>query len=368
MTALGDAVRDRSVLIVGGSGGVGKTTTSAALAVAAANRTGRRVLVLTVDPARRLADVLGVDLHHHEPVKVQTDGELHAVMLDAKASWDALVRRHAPDARTASAILANPLYGDITERFVQSHDYIAMELLYELHESGQYDLIIVDTPPSAHAVDFLDAPDRMAAFFDSKLLKFLIAPARASFMNLTSRAFLQLANRLLGKRFLGDITELFSMLETMRPGFIDRANKVRAILRDEATAFVAVTTPEPSPTRSAQRLIEEVKTRGMRMDAVVVNRALPPYLSAPASPLSTSDLGPYSPDFGLEQGPGSASEARVLERLHANFGRMAALAQAQREALGHGEFTVAVELPWISGEISDVAALDRLGGRLLDTR
>ncbi len=180
----------KEIVIHCGSGGVGKTTTAAAAAAMAATHLGGKVLVLTVDPARRLANALGLETFGNVETQVSLDafsaagveprGELWAAMLDTKQSWDDLVARHAPDAATRDAILANPLYQNITGRFVQSHDYIAMERLYEIHKSGRYDLIIVDTPPTRNAIDFLEAPERMADFFSSRLLRMLTAPGRSA--------------------------------------------------------------------------------------------------------------------------------------------------------------------------------------------
>ena len=176
----------KEIVIACGPGGVGKTTTAAAAAVMAAVRHGSKVLVLTIDPAKRLANALGLDgignTEHRVPDEafraagLKPRGQLWAAMLDTKESWDALIRRHAPDRQTAEEILANPLYQNISGRFVQSHDYIAMERLYEIHSESDYDLIVVDTPPTRNALDFLDAPQRMADFFSSRLLRWLIVP------------------------------------------------------------------------------------------------------------------------------------------------------------------------------------------------
>ena len=174
--SLDGLLASKEIVIACGPGGVGKTTTAAAAAAMAASHHGGKVLVLTIDPARRLADALGVEGIGNDEVRVPDEafvaagvrprGELWAAMLDTKKSWDDLVRRHAPDEATREQILANPLYGSISGRFVQSHDYIAMERLYEIHAEGAYDLIVVDTPPTRNALDFLDAPKRMADFFE----------------------------------------------------------------------------------------------------------------------------------------------------------------------------------------------------------
>ncbi len=151
---------------------------------------------------------------------VEPRGELWAAMLDTKQSWDELVHTHAPDAETRDAILANPLYENITGRFVQSHDYIAMERLYEIHSSGRYDLIIVDTPPTRNAIDFLEAPERMADFFSSRLLRWLTIPARSRIVTMASKPFYTVADRILGSQFLQDIAEFFLLFQTMYDGFV----------------------------------------------------------------------------------------------------------------------------------------------------
>ena len=159
---------------------------------------------------------------------VKPMGELWAAMLDTKESWDSLIRLHAPDERTRDEILANPLYRNISGRFVQSHDYIAMERLFEIHAEGNYDLIVVDTPPTRNALDFLDAPERMAEFFSSRLLRWLIVPYRSRLVNFASKPFYQIADRILGTQFLADIAEFFILFQSMYDGFVERARPCTA--------------------------------------------------------------------------------------------------------------------------------------------
>ena len=247
----------KEMIIVCGTGGVGKTTTAAALGALAAAHLGGRVLVLTVDPARRLATAMGIGSLSHDAVQVPLDvfvaagvrprGELWAAMLDTKSSWDDLIRRHAPDEEVREKVLANPLYQNITGRFVNSHDYIAMEKLHELHASGRYDLVIIDTPPSRNALDFLDAPARMADFFGSRLLRWLTVPYRSRFFTAASKPFYQVADRVLGSRFLQDIAEFFLLFQSMEAGFVARAREVESLLTDPRTSFCVVTTLETSP-------------------------------------------------------------------------------------------------------------------------
>lgn len=278
----------KEIVIACGSGGVGKTTTVATAAAMAAIHLDGRVLALTVDPARRLANALGlqqvgnaetrVTAHAFADAGVSARGELWVAMLDTKASWDELVRQHAPDRKTADAILANPLYRNITAKFVHSHDYIAMERLHDIHVSGRYDLIVVDTPPTRNAIDFLDAPARMADFFSSRLLRWLIAPYRSRLLTAASKPFYSVADRVLGAQFLQDIADFFILFQTMYDGFIERANAVTRTLQDDRTSFVVVTTLEPDPVREAEFFITELRRRRYHLGGVVFNRALPSYL------------------------------------------------------------------------------------------
>ena len=199
-------------------------------------------------------------------------------MLDTKQSWDDLVRRHAPDEATASRILSNPLYQNISGKFIQSHDYIAMERLYEIHSEGNFDLIVVDTPPTRNAIDFIEAPQRMAEFFSSRLLRLLIAPYRSRMVNLASRPFYQVADRVLGSQFLEDVAEFFILFQTMYPGFVERARAVERLLRDRRTTFVVVSTLEAAPVREAEFFIQVLSDKQFHLGAVVLNRVLPDYL------------------------------------------------------------------------------------------
>jgi anion-transporting ArsA/GET3 family ATPase len=286
--SLDGLMASREIVVACGPGGVGKTTTAAAAAAMAASRLGGKVLVVTVDPARRLANALGLEGIGNTERQVPPDaftaagvkpmGELWAAMLDTKESWDALIRHHAPDARTREEILANPLYRNISGRFVQSHDYIAMERLFEIHSEGKYDLIVVDTPPTRNALDFLDAPERMADFFSSRLLRWLIAPYRSRLVTAASKPFYSVADRILGAQFLQDIADFFILFQTMYGGFVERARAVTRTLEDRRTSFVVVTTLDAGPAREAEFFIDALRERRYDLGAVVLNRVLPDYL------------------------------------------------------------------------------------------
>src|SRR5688572_30484639 len=281
----------KEIVIHCGSGGVGKTTTAAAAAAMAAVHLGGKVLVLTVDPARRLANALGLEEFGNVEKQVPAEafaeagvtprGELWAAMLDTKQSWDDLVRMHAPDPKTRDAILDNPLYKNITGRFVQSHDYIAMERLYEIHASGRYDLIVVDTPPTRNAIDFLEAPERMAEFFGSRLLRWLTVPARSRVLNMASKPFYSIADRILGSQFLEDIAEFFLLFQTMYEGFVVRSRAVSRLLEDHNTTFVVVSTLEPAPAQEAEFFVDALTERKLHLGALVFNKVLPLELFTP---------------------------------------------------------------------------------------
>jgi len=371
----------REIVVACGSGGVGKTTTAAAAAASAAARLGGRVLVLTVDPARRLADALGLDGIGNDERRVPDEafsaagvrprGELWAAMLDTKQSWDDLVRRHAPDATTRDQILANPLYRNISGRFVQSHDYIAMERLYELHSSGTYDLIVLDTPPSRNALDFLDAPQRMAEFFSSRLLRWLIVPYRSKLVNLASKPFYQVADRILGSQFLSDIAEFFILFQSMYDGFVQRARAVERLLADRRTTFVVVTTLEAAPVREAEVFATELRRRHLHLGAMVLNKVLPSYLvddaAARVSDRLTADHLALAEAVEPElPGVDRQMVARVLQTIGQSFGHFRTV--AQREAEQRAELArvpdVLVSVPYFDTDVYDLAGLLRLGERL----
>ncbi|MGP8058979.1 MAG: ArsA family ATPase [Acidimicrobiales bacterium] len=366
----------KEIVVACGPGGVGKTTTAAALAAMAACHHGGRVLVLTVDPAKRLADALGLaDIGNTErriPDEVFREagvvprGELWAAMLDTKKSWDALVRRHAPDADTREQILANPLYRNISGRFVQSHDYIAMERLYEIHAEGKYDLIVVDTPPTRNALDFLDAPQRMADFFSSRLLRWLIVPYRSKLVNFASRPFYQIADRILGTQFLADISEFFILFQSMYAGFVERAESVTRLLGDRRTTFMVVSTLEATPLREAEFFARELVHRNLHLGAIILNKVLPEYFRDPASARVAQTLcdRPKELAEGLHTDP--VVTARVLGEVAESFLNFSVV--ARREAEQQAELAsspeVLASVPFFDADIYDMAGLLQLGDKI----
>jgi len=381
----------REVVVFCGSGGVGKTSVAAAAAVTAAARLGGKVLVLTIDPARRLADALGLEafgnvarrvpLDAYRGLGVEPRGELYAAMLDTKRSWDELVLRHAPDEATAYRILDNRLYHNITARFVQSHDYIAMERLYDLHASGSYDLIIIDTPPTRNAIDFLEAPARMAEFFGGRLLRWLTMPYRIGggrggrMLNAASKPFYQMADRVLGSQFLQDIAEFFFNFQSMYAGFVERAHAVEQLLHDRRTTFAVVTTLEGAPLREAEQFCQELAARRFHLGALVLNKTLPDYLLASdgerAATALDRDADGIAASLAATNGGGAlarpAATARVLRTIAESFRNYQVVARREAELrveLGRVVTPgpdVLVSVPSFPDDIADVAGLARIG-------
>ena len=275
------------VIVCCGSGGVGKTTISAALGLALAQRADRRVLVLTVDPARRLATALGLKEIGTEPVTVsrarlrrsgvEIEGELVAAMLDMKSTFDRMVTKLAPNRADAQRILDNRFYQGISDSFVGSHEYMAMEALYELHQAGEYDTLIIDTPPSRNALDFLEAPNRLTDFVGARLLSWLSGPTRFGFraMNLAAAPFLRMADRLLGADVLSEVAEFVGDLQKIYGGVQERARDVYKLLRSSRVGFVVVTTLEPGPFAEAEYFSSRLREYRMPLRGVVVNRTWP---------------------------------------------------------------------------------------------
>jgi anion-transporting ArsA/GET3 family ATPase len=244
------ALQSGLAFVVVGPGGVGKTTVSAALGVRAAQAHDRRVLVVTVDPARRLADALGVHGLPGEAVLVSVgdgQGRLWVLMVEMSQAWDDLVRNTSPTTEIAEAILANGLYRSLTTRFVASHDYVALDHLNLLADDGQYDLIIVDTPPGEHAVDVFAAPGRLQQFFESRLLRWLTAGVGGGFARVASRPFLAVAERLLGGDFLTQIREFFTLFAHLRPRIVERIERVEALLQTGDVRLVQVQAADRPP-------------------------------------------------------------------------------------------------------------------------
>lgn len=374
-----DLVASSRIIVACGPGGVGKTTTAAALGVAVAMRTDQRVLVLTVDPARRLADALGLSGIGNDVAEVPSSyfggsgktpkGTLSVAMLDASATWDALIRRTAASPAEAEEIIANPLYVNLTARFARGHEFIAMERLYELSMSGAFDLLILDTPPSQGAVDFLDAPSRMAEFFSSRLLSWLTAPLRSRLLNFASRPFTRLADKVLGTAFLTDTSRFFLLLQNMYDGFVERAKAVGGLLSEASTTFMIVTTPEEIPLQEAARLVEEIEHRALHLGVMVANKVLPVALHDEDAAALAHRLLANGHDMSLSNvlpSSDAALVATVLKEMATNFLDYSGLATSQATLLAElsVRHEIAVSLPHLLDDVIDLAGLITIGDLL----
>jgi anion-transporting ArsA/GET3 family ATPase len=361
--------RRTRIIVCCGSGGVGKTTTAAAIGLRAAER-GRHVVVLTVDPARRLAQSMGLTSLDNTPrlvpgVGANGDGDgdggsLHAMMLDMKRTFDEIVEAHA-DPDRANQILANPFYQSLSSSFAGTQEYMAMEKLGQLRRAQEWDLIVVDTPPSRSALDFLDAPQRLARFLDGRLLRLLTAPAKYG-----GRAYLRVLNagfgmvtgvltKILGAQVLRDVQTFVSALDTMFGGFRERADYTYQLLRAPGTAFLVVAAPEPDALREASYFVERLAQERMPLAGLLLNRVQ----RSPAARLSAAGSQAAAETL---QAAGNHQLAVAALRLHAE--RMQQVS-AQRRLAEH--FTAAhpvvpvAEIPAQAEDVHDLAGLRAIG-------
>ena len=346
------------VVICCGSGGVGKTTTSAALALAYA-RAGQRVAVLTIDPARRLADSLGVGPLGNEAQRVPLDeGQLDAMMLDMKATWDRLVERFAPSEAERDRILQNRYYRFASTRLAGSHEYMAMERLLELVESGDYDIVVLDTPPSRHAVEFLKAPGRIAGLFDEGVMTWLALPKNSRGFRALERGsevVTGVLKRLIGQGTIGEIAEFFDAMQGLWDALSERGRAVDELLRSEATRFILVTTPAPAARAEAREFRKLLEDNGMPLAGFIVNRVSP-------RP-STTEVGPFP---ACPAGFDAEAWERICEGVAAAPASASRLAESEQPALDELS-ALGVELwpvPDLGGDVHDLDALSAIASHL----
>jgi anion-transporting ArsA/GET3 family ATPase len=351
------------IIVCCGSGGVGKTTTSAALALAAAEA-GRTVVVLTIDPARRLAQSLGLEELDNEPRRVEVpgaDGELHAMMLDMKRTFDDVVAAHSTPER-AQAILDNPFYQSLSSSFSGTQEYMAMEKLGQLRATDQWDLIIVDTPPSRSALDFLDAPNRMSRFLDGTMIRLLTGGGRAGlkFASAGFMIFSRIVSKILGGQLLRDISAFVAALDTMFGGFRERATATYELLRRPGTWFVVVASPEPDALREASYFVDRLSADGMPLAGLVLNRTHPPATTA----LSATRAEAAAEEVA-ESGAEGADVTAAALRVHAERMVVAAREQhlADRFTSAHPEVAVRT-VPAAAGDVHDLEGLRVMAGEL----
>jgi anion-transporting ArsA/GET3 family ATPase len=342
-----------------GAGGVGKTTTAAALALRAAEKHGRRTVVLTIDPARRLAQSLGLTELDNVPRRVEgASGELHAMMLDMKRTFDEVVLTHT-DPKRAEEIFANPFYQAMSSTFAGTQEYMAMEKLGQLRARDEWDLIIVDTPPSRSALDFLDAPARLGRFLDGRMLRLLLAPARAggrSVFSLVSASFSivgKTVTKVLGTQLLADLSGFVSALDSMFGGFRERAEQTYRVLQDRETAFLLVAAPEPDAIREAAHFAGRLITDRMPLAGLVLNRV---------TMVSASAIGSARARAAADEASAPLAELLLV---HAELAE-----QAERQASVASRFSA--EFPDVpmaiaaaqAADIHDIDGLRRIGDEI----
>ncbi|MCB1027346.1 MAG: ArsA family ATPase, partial [Microthrixaceae bacterium] len=341
--------------------GVGKTTTAAVIGLAAAGR-GRRVAVVTIDPARRLADALGLAEIGSEPARIDGTwpGELSALMLDAKSTFDSLVRRYAANEAQAAGILANPFYRNISGTLSGTQEYMASEKLYELHRSDDFDLVVVDTPPTRNALDFLEAPERLSKFLNHKLYRAVTAPSRGvlKVVNAATGAVLRQVGKVVGSEVIGDALAFFSAFEGMEEGFRQRATAVAELFADPATAFVLVTAPREDSVAEARFFAGRLSDDGIEVRALIVNRMHPPF----GEPDPTADDRAAD---RLSDAPGGEALADY-HRARADLRRLARDERSNLSELTAQVGSAAiVHVPSLATDVHDLEGLTRVGRSLL---
>ncbi|MBZ5739052.1 ArsA family ATPase [Nocardioides mangrovi] len=372
--------RGTGIIVCCGSGGVGKTTTSAALALRAAER-GRRVVVLTIDPAKRLAQSMGIEQLDNTPRPVtglrtnakgnRKGGSLDAMMLDMKRTFDEVVESQATSEK-AKQILDNPFYVALSSSFAGTQEYMAMEKLGQIHAAAQadgtYDLIVVDTPPSRSALDFLDAPERLSSFLDGRFIRLLLAPAKgpAKLMSAGFGIITGALNKIIGAQVLRDMQTFVAAFDTLFGGFRQRAQKTFELLQADGTAFLVVAAPEPDALREAAYFVERLGEESMPLAGLIVNRASPEprgHLSADEAMAASTRLRQRA-----DESPTASLTAGLL-RLHADQARMVEREARLRErfAAAHPQVPTAV-VPALAGDVHDLAGLRRVGELLATPR
>jgi anion-transporting ArsA/GET3 family ATPase len=359
MPSVAEILENRRICICAGSGGVGKTTTSAALAAGLAAR-GQKVAVLTIDPAKRLADSLGLKELENEPRQVdpklferagtEIGGELWAMMLDAKATFDELVRKHAPDAETRDRILENRIYRQLSNALAGSQEYMAMEKLFEIHQSGEFDFLVLDTPPSRNALDFLDAPKRLTQFIEGRGMQMFMKPTgiATKVVGRGSSMVFGVLKKITGLDLLTDLSEFFQAMSGMVDGFRERAKRVNELLADPASTFLIVCGPQGEPIEEAVYFHRKLVEAKLPVGGVIVNKV---------HYETEADLESGEVQDELEQPLGR----ELAERVAANFADYQALAKRDARNVEHlaSELNAkrVIRIPYMDVDIHDLAGL-----------
>ena len=370
-------VAEQDVIVCAGSGGVGKTTTAAVVALEGA-RQGRKAVVVTIDPAKRLADTLGIAHLSNRATRIDGEwpGELWALMLDTKSTFDDLVTTYATDPAQVSRILENRFYRNISSALSGTQEYMAGEKLYELHVLGaetpdgartRFDLVVVDTPPTRNALDFLDASRRLTSFLDHRIYRMLMAPTRAYLkaVNVAAQAFMRTVGRVVGGEVLDDALAFFTAFEGMEDGFRERAAHVRSLLGAPRTSFVLVASPRRDTVEEAAFFADKLTTSGLGVAALVVNRMHPRFGSA--------DLGSDGGGGGRSGADRTRAEAMAgtaLGTLYANLADFRDMADGEERHLAGLAESVSpapvVRVPFLAEDVHDLATLERVAAHIFD--
>ena len=370
MSALDDIVGAAEIIVSCGSGGVGKTTTAAAIAVHAAS-IGKRVVVVTIDPARRLADAFGlVDGLTNDPTRVKvadslggdpsssTDGELWAMMLDPATTFDGLVRQYAASPERAERILANAFYRNIAGALSGTQEYMAAEKLYQLHRDDRFDLVVVDTPPSRNALDFLDAPATLTRFINHRLFRLMMLPARGGMrvLNIAAQPILRTIGKVVGGEVLADAIAFFQAFEGMETGFRDRADAVAALLHSDVTRYVLVASARADTVVEAMFFADRLVQTSLSVAAIVVNRLQPRFGSA-------------TPAEAAAAAESAVAEGKAdLAALWRNLGELCALADAEEAVIAPlvGDIDAAAvhRVPQLDTDVHDLDGLRAIAAHL----
>jgi anion-transporting ArsA/GET3 family ATPase len=357
VSSFAELIAERRVLVTCGAGGVGKTTIAASLGLAGASL-GRRCAVITIDPAKRLADALGLAELTNDPARVTldstVDGELWACMLDTKATFDAVVRREARDDAQAQRILQNTFYRNISGSLSGTQEYMAMEKVHELVTSGRFDLVVVDTPPTQHALDFVTAPRRLVRLLDNTVFKLLIAPGRGALRVVSGAAqtVLRPLTKVIGGDVVADAVEFFRAFDGMEEGFRARATTTLELLTADDTAWLLVSSPQPEPIRAAIGFADQIRQAGISVRGIIVNRAEPRFTGS-------SSEGATGPAGRLV-----ADHLATIAEEEAAIGRLLGGVGSVDGAEGVGQSVPMVTLVQRPGDVHDIAALFEMGAVL----
>jgi anion-transporting ArsA/GET3 family ATPase len=378
---VGELLAGKEICICAGSGGVGKTTTSAAVAMEMAAR-GKKVAVLTIDPAKRLANSLGlaelgneerlVEPRRFEEHEIEMKGELWAMMLDAKRTFDELIEHHAPDEETRDRILSNRIYQEVSNAMSGSQEYMAMEKLYELYQEARYDLLVLDTPPTRHALDFINAPERMTRFIEGKSLQFFLKPGRLGIRALgrSSGILFSILKRLTGIDLLQDLSEFFLSFGDMARGFSDRAKRVNELLSNKKTTFLLVTGPEREPIDEAIYFWQRLTEAKLPFGGVIVNKVHHDYLRWAEDSRGLDASTALDRLVGdLERSlDGSRDGTRLAAKVYENFQRYRVLAERDRENIARLTQRLRedriIQVPYLDDDVHDIGGLAEINSYL----